>query len=96
MEDDEGGEGKDFIASKGLTSAQAAELLLQWGRNELEEKNKPKVCKLSSLSTSFFVLSDVLFMFSFSVANLFGTAEGAHAYYDLDCCHYRGSYPELA
>ena len=31
------------IASKGLKSAEAEELLLQYGRNELEDKQKPKV-----------------------------------------------------
>jgi len=32
----------DFVISKGLTSAEAAKLLEQWGRNELEEKSVPK------------------------------------------------------
>eukprot|EP01039_Chlorochromonas_danica_P000184 gene184-194_t len=41
----EEGEGKvkDFIPSKGLTEGQARELLLKWGRNELEDKKKAKV-----------------------------------------------------
>lgn len=43
-EDEEGGDRKSFTASRGLTSQQAAELLERWGRNELEEKTKPKVC----------------------------------------------------
>ena len=34
---------KDFVVSKGLTSAEAAQLLQKWGRNELEDKQKPKV-----------------------------------------------------
>lgn len=34
---------KMFTPSKGLTSAEAARLLEQWGRNELAEKNKSKV-----------------------------------------------------
>lgn len=40
----EEGEGKvkDFIPSKGLTEGQARELLLKWGRNELEDKKKAK------------------------------------------------------
>lgn len=41
----EEGEGKikDFIPSKGLSEGQARELLLKWGRNELEDKKKAKV-----------------------------------------------------
>ena len=42
-DDDEGADRKSFVASRGLTSAEAAKLLERWGRNELEEKNKPKV-----------------------------------------------------
>lgn len=34
---------KDFVASVGITSAQAEVLLKQYGRNELEDKQKPKV-----------------------------------------------------
>ena len=34
---------KLFTPSKGLTSAEAARLLQEWGRNELEEKKKSKV-----------------------------------------------------
>ena len=34
---------KEFIPSKGLTLEEAASLLEQWGRNELEDKKKPKV-----------------------------------------------------
>ncbi|CAM9419595.1 unnamed protein product, partial [Phaeothamnion confervicola] len=33
---------KAFVPSEGLTSQEAEELLLKWGRNELEEKGKPK------------------------------------------------------
>ncbi len=46
MEDDEEGDGeaKQFVASHGLSSAEAAALLEKWGRNELEEHHKPKVC----------------------------------------------------
>lgn len=41
---EEGVDQKDsFIPSKGLTSAEAARLLQQWGRNELAEKKKSKV-----------------------------------------------------
>lgn len=36
-------ETKQFVASKGLSSAEAQELLLKYGRNELEDKKKPKV-----------------------------------------------------
>lgn len=45
----EEGEGKvkDFVPSKGLTQADAAELLLKWGRNELEDKKKSKVSAVS-------------------------------------------------
>jgi hypothetical protein len=45
MEDDEEGDGepKQFVASHGLSSAEAAALLEKWGRNELEEHHKPKV-----------------------------------------------------
>ena len=43
MEDEEEGGQKEFVMSKGLTSSEAAALLEKWGRNELEEKNKPKV-----------------------------------------------------
>eukprot|EP00598_Pedospumella_elongata_P004046 CAMPEP_0184967086 /NCGR_PEP_ID=MMETSP1098-20130426/584_1 /TAXON_ID=89044 /ORGANISM="Spumella elongata, Strain CCAP 955/1" /LENGTH=932 /DNA_ID=CAMNT_0027488487 /DNA_START=42 /DNA_END=2840 /DNA_ORIENTATION=+ len=42
-EDEEGGDSrKSFVASRGLTSQEAAKLLERWGRNELEEKTKPK------------------------------------------------------
>jgi len=34
---------KEFVASVGITSAQAEILLKQYGRNELEDKQKPKV-----------------------------------------------------
>ena len=44
----------DFTPSKGLTSAEAAKLLEQWGMNELPEKVTPKVCVL--LSPSLFSL----------------------------------------
>lgn len=40
-----GANAKPFIASVGITSAQAEILLKQYGRNELEDKQKPKVCK---------------------------------------------------
>jgi hypothetical protein len=43
MEDDEEGQQKEFVASHGLTSSEASALLARWGRNELEEKSKPKV-----------------------------------------------------
>lgn len=33
---------KQFVASKGLTTEEAHQLLLKWGRNELEDKKKPK------------------------------------------------------
>jgi hypothetical protein len=35
---------KEFTPSKGLSGAEAAALLEQYGRNELEEKVKKKVC----------------------------------------------------
>ena len=37
---------KEFIPSEGLTSAEAEQLLHQWGPNELEEKVTPGVFKL--------------------------------------------------
>jgi hypothetical protein len=51
MEDEEEGEGerKEFVASHGLSSAEAAALLEKWGRNELEEHHKPKVLRNLSL-----------------------------------------------
>ena len=39
---------KEFIPSEGLTSAEAEQLLHQWGPNELEEKVTPGVFKLYS------------------------------------------------
>lgn len=42
-EDEGGGDPKQFTASKGLSSSEAEALLARWGKNELEEKNKPKV-----------------------------------------------------
>jgi hypothetical protein len=39
----EKGEVKDFVASHGLTSSEAQELLQRYGRNELEDKKVPKV-----------------------------------------------------
>eukprot|EP00613_Pedinella_sp_CCMP2098_P083450 CAMPEP_0171994598 /NCGR_PEP_ID=MMETSP0993-20121228/279038_1 /TAXON_ID=483369 /ORGANISM="non described non described, Strain CCMP2098" /LENGTH=563 /DNA_ID=CAMNT_0012647677 /DNA_START=103 /DNA_END=1792 /DNA_ORIENTATION=- len=41
-EDEFGGNKATFVKSKGLTSAQADALMLQYGRNELEEKKTPK------------------------------------------------------
>ena len=43
MGEDEEAEVKAFTASQGLTSFEAAKLLEEYGRNELPEKNKPKV-----------------------------------------------------
>lgn len=37
-----GGARTTFVKSKGLSSAQADALMLQYGRNELEEKKTPK------------------------------------------------------
>lgn len=42
MEDEEETQ-KEFVPSHGLSSSEAAALLARWGRNELEEKHKPKV-----------------------------------------------------
>jgi hypothetical protein len=36
---------KSFVPSKGLTSEEAEQLLAKWGRNELEDKKRPKVCR---------------------------------------------------
>ncbi|MEW5303187.1 MAG: hypothetical protein WDW36_005903 [Sanguina aurantia] len=33
---------KDFVQSTGLSSSEASDLLVKWGRNELEEKRTPK------------------------------------------------------
>jgi hypothetical protein len=33
----------EFTPSKGLTSVEAEKKLLEWGRNELEDKKTPKV-----------------------------------------------------
>jgi H+-transporting ATPase len=41
-DDERHGEAVDFVKSKGLTSAEADELLRRFGRNELEEKKTPK------------------------------------------------------
>ena len=35
---------KDFIPSSGISTFEANELLLKYGRNELEDKSTPKVC----------------------------------------------------
>jgi len=42
MDEEGSGKVKEFVASKGLTTQQAQELLEKWGRNELAEKTKPK------------------------------------------------------
>jgi hypothetical protein len=34
---------KEFVPSKGLTTEEARQLILKWGRNELEDKKKAKV-----------------------------------------------------
>ena len=34
---------KDFVPSKGLTTFESQQLLVKWGRNELEDKKKSKV-----------------------------------------------------
>lgn len=36
-------ENREFSPSKGLSTAEAQDLLRQWGRNELEEKKKSYV-----------------------------------------------------
>lgn len=46
MHEEEAEEPKSFVPSKGLTTAEAQALLAKWGRNELEEKNKPKVLSI--------------------------------------------------
>ncbi len=43
MEEEGSGKVKEFVASKGLTSFEAQQLLQKWGRNELEDKKKSKV-----------------------------------------------------
>lgn len=47
MHEEEGGlslaESKSKVYSSGLTSEQASQLLIQYGRNELEDKKKSKV-----------------------------------------------------
>jgi hypothetical protein len=43
MDEHEGETNRVFTASKGLSSAEADELLRVHGRNELEDKKKPKV-----------------------------------------------------
>lgn len=47
MDEEGSGKVKEFVASKGLTTQQAQELLEKWGRNELAEKTKPKVSQVS-------------------------------------------------
>jgi len=42
MQEEEGTSKDSFVPSKGLTSAEAESLLAKYGRNELEEKKKPK------------------------------------------------------
>jgi len=39
---------KDFIASVGLSTAEAERLLIEWGPNELAEKKKAKVSDCDS------------------------------------------------
>lgn len=70
---------KLFTPSKGLTSAEAARLLEQWGRNELAEKNKSKVCQTVEVCVKVIILSLL-------AAYLLGVVVAAHAYHDLDCC----------
>ncbi|RYG70091.1 hypothetical protein EON64_01150 [archaeon] len=54
---------KDFIPSKGLTSEEAATLLLQWGRNELEDHRKPNVRETHSRVTDSFLFCLSIFLF---------------------------------
>ena len=49
------GENKEFIPSVGLSTAEAEDLLRQWGRNELEEKKKSYVSILS-VNSKFVIL----------------------------------------
>lgn len=67
--EEEGVEQKTFTPSKGLTTAETERLLQQYGRNELEEKHKPKVGPfISSTNCSYefdsfkFLLSDLLLL----------------------------------
>ena len=50
----ERGEVKNFVASHGLTTSEAMELLRQWGRNELEDKKIPKVKNIIEISKIVF------------------------------------------
>ena len=52
---------KAFSPSHGLTASEAAILLEEWGRNELEEKKKSNV--MSYLSQSILRLSTLTFSF---------------------------------
>jgi hypothetical protein len=45
--EEEHGKPKEFTPSKGLTTFEAQQLLQKWGRNELEDKKKSKVKKIS-------------------------------------------------
>ena len=54
-EDDGPAPPADFVPSRGLSTFEANELLLKFGRNELEDKSTPKVCL--SVRTTPHVLS---------------------------------------
>lgn len=87
MEDDEEGQQKEFVPSHGLTSSEATALLARWGRNELEEKNKPKV-KFAGYQTGVRCVANLVSTCNTIVVDLLGTAEGAYASDDLDCSDY--------
>ena len=111
MQEEEGTSKGSFVPSKGLTSAEAERLLAKHGRNELEEKKKPKVkapvfLKLIFLNGLFLRIRvlcnfiNVIGLFSYflfkTVVNIYGATLAAHAYNALDCSHYRGCDSKLA
>lgn len=76
---------KEFVPSKGLTSQEASARLIQYGRNELEDKKVPKVLVFDF---SIFLLCSLPLSFSYVVVDFLAAIVGSHAYHDLDRCYH--------
>lgn len=61
LTEEEGEHTAEFVASKGLTSTEAARRLIEFGRNELEDKKIPKVCIILMLFLYYFLI--IMFLF---------------------------------
>jgi hypothetical protein len=88
---------QEFVASKGLSSVEAGELLHQHGRNELAEVKKSHVRHGSShrLNTSFDYFTKLPYSL-FSVPNHTRATARTYAGHDMDSDHHGSRHNELS